>query len=151
MAPRCPAVVQGVLADRKAHKALEKALYEAKQKERNDILLRIAQGAKEQAPSSEFVHTAPFAGDDEDDDLDDDDDEEFMNAFRAKRLAEMKAVTAIPSFGTMREVSNEDLVEELETVDKRVFVVVHLYEPGITVRFSLATTNKQQQHTMTEG
>lgn len=114
---------------------MEKALYEAKQRERNAILLRIAKGATEQAIPSEFVHTNKKGDDDENDvDLEDEEDEEFLAAFRAKRIAEIKVSSALPSFGTMREVSSEDLVEELETTDKRAFVVVHLYEPGITVR-----------------
>lgn len=130
--------VKAVLADRKAHKDLERALYNAKKNERDEILNRIAVGAKvplqNGAISSEFVKGTQYSlSDEEDDDLDD----EFMAEFRSKRLAELRATAALPSFGSVREVANDGLLEELESVDPRVFVVVHLYEPGITVNISL--------------
>ncbi len=86
--------VQGVLADRKAHKSLERAQYLAKQQQRQQILARIAEGAK---VSNTAVSTNPSAlhplvkkirgdSDEEESDEEDDLDEDFMQAFRAKRL-----------------------------------------------------------------
>lgn len=125
--------VKSVLADRKAHKDLERALHDAKQRERNAILHRIAAGAtlplQEGEPVSQFVKAT--AAELSDDDSDDDNDE-FLAAFRAKRIAELKAVSSLPTFRSVKEISDDGLVEQLESVDKRVFVVVHLYEPGIT-------------------
>lgn len=126
--------MKSVLADRKAHKDLERALHDAKQRERNAILHRIAVGTtlplQEGEPVSQFVKAT--AAELSDDDSDDDNDE-FMAAFRAKRIAELKAVSSLPTFRSVKEISDDGLVEQLESVDKRVFVVVHLYEPGITV------------------
>jgi hypothetical protein len=119
--------VKGVLADRKAHAALERAQREAKTQERNAILTRMVQGAKVSSSPSVQQQEPPNVDDEEDED-----DDEFFAAFRAKRLQEIKASSALPTFGEVKDVSSSDFVEQVEKVDSRVWVIVHLFEPAIS-------------------
>lgn len=128
------------MADRKAHLALERAQREAKERQRAAILTRIAEGAKiswseqqqlQQLQEEELQAAKVVKGEEDEDD--DDEDDEFMAEFRAKRLAQLKATSELPKFDTVYEVSSHDFVEQIERVDKRIWVIVHLYEPGITV------------------
>lgn len=106
------------------------------------ILTRMAEGAKiswseqqqlQQLQQEQLQASRAAKGDE------DDDEDEFMAEFRAKRLAQLKATSALPKFDTVYEVSSHDFVEQIERVDKRIWVIVHLYEPDITV-FQLLTT-----------
>lgn len=147
--------VKGVLADYKTAKKMEEAQRQAAEANRNAILLRIAQGAKrsleEEADDDDDDDlnghvVAPYKGqqqqkkheeeEDEEDDLDDlldsDNDDEFLREFRHKRLMELKAHTAQPTFGTVRDVDTSDFIEQVENEDSRVVVVVHVFEPAIS-------------------
>jgi hypothetical protein len=68
-----------VLADYKANKALKEAERNAKMKERNDILTRIAVGAKRNEIISEIQPNVEINEEDDEDDL-------FMEHYRQKRL-----------------------------------------------------------------
>lgn len=72
--------------------------------------------------------------DDEYDELLDGDDDVFMHQFRQQRLKEMKAatVTKVPTFGEIIDITSDSFNEEVDNVDARVFVIVHVYERGIS-------------------
>ncbi len=126
--------IQSVLADRKVHDALRRAQREARELERQSILTRIAEGAK-------VCHAASHeqAQQNHNDEEDDEDDDEFFAQFRAKRLqgsstlldvkqcinsiafnsnlcmtVEMKSLAEFPIFGSVRDVSSADFVEQVE-------------------------------------
>mmetsp|Transcript_3033 Transcript_3033/g.4633 ORF Transcript_3033/g.4633 Transcript_3033/m.4633 type:complete len:355 (+) Transcript_3033:61-1125(+) len=77
----------------------------------------------------------------------DDEDDEFMLAFREKRMQEMMSaatcsngsadeqqntLTPLPQFGECIDVSSgEEFLRQIDQEDKRVTVVVHLYESNI--------------------
>jgi hypothetical protein len=44
------------------------------------------------------------------------------------------AASALPCFGTVREISTADFLSEVDEEDPRVIIAVHLYEPGLQVR-----------------
>jgi len=68
-------------------------------------------------------------GDDEFDDLDSDaDDDAFLLKYRQLRLQQMKQAAALPTFGRVTHCTPNEFVDAVDTADKRVFVVVHLYE-----------------------
>lgn len=126
--------VKGVLADHKASKALDAARREAKELEKQRILTRMVEGYKVPLAQQQQVLLPPTkhsSGDNEDDD-DDEDDDEFMQAFRTKRLQEMKVLTQLPKFGQMKEISQNDFLTEIEEEDSRIYVIVHLYENGVS-------------------
>lgn len=120
--------VKGVLADYKANQALKEAERQAKIQEREAILTRMVQGARisnEDIQSSEFVQTNPTEEDD------DDEDDDFLKEYRKKRLQELQKQSNLPKFGYVKEITDSDFIDEVEKVDPRVFVIVHLYETSI--------------------
>ena len=99
-------------------------------------MLRDAQALDEKDEPSE----------EEDDEFDDDD---FMKSYRDKRRAELTAIASLcvytvteshglmiaedaalrrPVFGKVKEIEQLDLVSETDDEDKRVWVLVHIYE-----------------------
>ncbi len=67
------------------------------------------------------------------DGLYDNDDGAFMREFREKRLNELRVQTAaLPTFGLVRDLESSDrFLCEVDEEDRRVFVVVHLFEPSV--------------------
>ena len=145
--------VKGVLADAKASKELDKAEAEAKRQQRAAVLRRMVEGhkvsmveqqalsmAEMEAELAEILRQQELDGegaDDEDvddDDFDDDDegDDEFMRVFRERRLHELRAGTAMPTFDRCEDVDAERFVDCIETQDPRVTVCVHLFDPSVS-------------------
>ena len=126
--------VKGVLADYKAHCQMEKANRIAVAQHRQAILTRMAEGHKLSAEESALYllnnhdENTPGNGEEEEND---DDDEEFLEEFRKKRLQEMMQKSNKPTFGSCKEVSTADFLEEVDNEDSRVIVVVHLYETSV--------------------
>jgi hypothetical protein len=134
--------VKGVLADYKAHKAMERAAQEAKVAFQDSVFKRIAEGYKlspeealliqQQKDAQKNANKQRDESDDDDgSDEDDDDDEEFMKEFREKRLQEMMAKASQPVFSGCKDVDTNDFIEEVDQADPRTIVVVHLYEPSV--------------------
>jgi thioredoxin-like negative regulator of GroEL len=44
----------------------------------------------------------------------------------------MKKQQNLPIFGQLRDINGTEFVQEVEQVDHRIFVLVHLYESGIS-------------------
>ncbi|KNC82061.1 hypothetical protein SARC_05654 [Sphaeroforma arctica JP610] len=61
-----------------------------------------------------------------------DDDEEYMQQYRQRRIDEMKHImNARPKFGSLRTVTSESYLQEIDGEDVNVFVVVHLYKQSL--------------------
>lgn len=126
--------VKGVLKDYREWRDNENETQRLEQELRNYLLMRVARGAERSVEDSQAIAEAAAAAaqqlDDSDED-DDGDDDEFMEEYRAARLRQLQAAASKPIFGSIREVSAADYLEEVDGVDPRVSVVVHLYEPYI--------------------
>lgn len=70
---------------------------------------------------------------DELDELEDSEDEAILQEYRNKRMAEMKALAEREKFGTVREISGQDYVDEVNKAGEGIHVVLHLYKQGITL------------------
>ncbi|KAJ9574657.1 hypothetical protein L9F63_008189 [Diploptera punctata] len=68
---------------------------------------------------------------DELDELEDEEDEKVILEYRAKRIAEIKAAAAKAKFGDVREISAEDYVQHVNNAGEGIWVVLHLFKPGI--------------------
>lgn len=106
--------------------------------EKMEMLRKLGEGATMEGPSMAYgsaeaaaaraaVASGELPKEDPGSDGDDDDDD-FMAAYRAKRMAELKKSAGLPKFGTVREIDPMDLPSEVDDVPSTVFVVVHLYE-----------------------
>ncbi|KAF4526059.1 hypothetical protein B566_EDAN015078 [Ephemera danica] len=67
---------------------------------------------------------------DELDELEDEEDERVLADYRAKRIAEMKALAERSKYGDVREISAEDYVAQVNKAGEGVWVVLHLYKQG---------------------
>lgn len=65
------------------------------------------------------------------DELEDSEDEDVLNQYRSKRIAEMKALAGKAKFGSVREISGQDYVNEVNKAGEGIYVVLHLYKQGI--------------------
>jgi hypothetical protein len=61
----------------------------------------------------------------------DEDDEAVFREYREQRLAQFKAMGVRPCFREVREISGQDYVEQVTKAGDGVWVVLHLYKPGI--------------------
>jgi len=68
---------------------------------------------------------------DELDELEDEEDDRILLEYREKRIREMKEQAKLAKFGEIREISAEDYVQEVNKAGEGVWVVLHLYKPGI--------------------
>lgn len=68
---------------------------------------------------------------DELDELEDSEDEAILLEYRNKRIAELKALAEKRKFGSVREISGQDYVEEVNKAGDGIYVVLHLYKQGI--------------------
>lgn len=68
---------------------------------------------------------------DELEELEDEEDERVLLEYRQKRLAEIQATLDRARFGDVREISANDYVEQVNKAGKDVWVVLHLYKPGV--------------------
>lgn len=65
------------------------------------------------------------------DELEDSEDEDVLRQYRSKRIAEMKALAGKAKFGSVREISGQDYVNEVNNAGEGIYVVLHLYKQGI--------------------
>jgi len=68
---------------------------------------------------------------DELDELEDEEEERILLQMRNQRIAEMKALQAKSQFGTVREITAVDYVQEVNKAGDDIFVVLHLYRQGV--------------------
>lgn len=63
--------------------------------------------------------------------LEDSEDEEVLQEYRNKRMAELKALAAKAKFGSVREITGEEYVNEVNKAGEDIYVVLHLYARGV--------------------
>lgn len=63
--------------------------------------------------------------------LEDEEDERVLQEYRQKRMAEIQQATQRARYGDVREISADDYVEQVNKAGEGVWVVLHLYKPGI--------------------
>merc|ERR1712053_36402 len=68
---------------------------------------------------------------DELDELEDEEEERILLQMRNQRIAEMKALQAKSQFGSVREITAVDYVQEVNKAGDDIFVVLHLYRQGV--------------------
>lgn len=68
---------------------------------------------------------------DELDELEDSEDEAVLEQYRQRRIAEMRALAEKPRFGSVREISGQDYVNEVTKAGEGIWVVLHLYANGV--------------------
>ncbi|EFN86703.1 viral IAP-associated factor homolog [Harpegnathos saltator] len=68
---------------------------------------------------------------DELDELEDEEDERVLEAYRQKRIAELKELANKSKYGEVREISAEDYVQEVNNAGEDIWVILHLYKSGI--------------------
>lgn len=68
---------------------------------------------------------------DELDELEDSEDEAILVEYRNKRIAELKALAEKRKFGSVREISGQDYINEVNKAGDGIYVVLHLYRQGI--------------------
>jgi hypothetical protein len=69
--------------------------------------------------------------DDLEDLADEFDDDRGLEAFRQKRMAELKAAKQQQRFGSVRDIGRADFVREVSNAGADVHVVVHLHQDGL--------------------
>lgn len=62
--------------------------------------------------------------------MEDEEDEKVLLEYRAKRIAEIKALSEKAKYGDVREISAEDYVQQVNKAGEDVWVVLHLYKQG---------------------
>jgi thiol-disulfide isomerase/thioredoxin len=68
---------------------------------------------------------------DELDQLDGFEDDHFMEVYRRKRIAELRAQAMTEKFGELTQISEVDFIREVTEASKEVWVVVHLFQPSL--------------------
>lgn len=68
---------------------------------------------------------------DENEDEFSEEDEAAIEMYRQKRLAEWKANQIKNVFGEVNEISGQDYIQEVNKAGNGIWVVLHLYKPGI--------------------
>lgn len=63
--------------------------------------------------------------------LEDEEDERVLEEYRQMRIAEMKRIQAKEIFGSVKEISAQDYVAEVNKAGDGVYVILHLYKQGI--------------------
>ncbi|XP_064455913.1 phosducin-like protein 3 [Ornithodoros turicata] len=63
--------------------------------------------------------------------LEDEEDERVLLEYRRKRMAEINAIAQKSKYGDVREISADDYVEQVNKAGDGIWVVLHLYKPGI--------------------
>jgi len=65
------------------------------------------------------------------DELEDREDEAILLEFRSKRIAELKELANRSRFGSVREITGEEYVNEVNKAGEDIWVVLHLYAKGV--------------------
>lgn len=68
---------------------------------------------------------------DELDELEDSEDEAVLMEFRNKRIAELKQLAQKAKFGSVREITGEEYVNEVNKAGEDIWVILHLYARGV--------------------
>lgn len=94
----------------------------------NDIINMVEQTIKQKQKDGKDIDEMNL---DELDELEDSEDEAVLAEYRAKRIAEMKALVSRARFGAVGEISGQDYVNEVNKAGEGIWVVLHLYARGV--------------------
>ncbi|CAK8683929.1 phosducin-like protein 3 [Clavelina lepadiformis] len=86
---------------------------------------------KEEVDQSEPVNNYEDMTLDELAEFEDEEEERVMEAYRQKRIAEMKAARMKAKYGEVNEITAVEYVQEVNKAGDGVWVVLHLYRQGI--------------------
>lgn len=69
--------------------------------------------------------------------------------YRKKRIAEIKSLAEKSKFGTVREISGQDYIDEVNKAGEGIWVILHLYKQGIPLcalinQFMITLANRFQ-------
>jgi len=70
----------------------------------------------------------------EDDELEDlalEEDDDFLEQYRRQRILQIEALKSLNKFGSVREITGQDYVQEVNKAGDGVWVVLHLYRDGV--------------------
>ncbi|XP_030829735.1 viral IAP-associated factor homolog [Strongylocentrotus purpuratus] len=68
---------------------------------------------------------------DELDELEDEEEERILQQYRQQRVAEIKRIQDKAIYGSVKDISAQDYVQEVNNAGEGVWVVLHLYKAGI--------------------
>lgn len=68
---------------------------------------------------------------DELDELEDSEDEAVLAEYRNKRIAQLKELAQKAKFGSVREITGEEYVKEVNKAGDDIWVIIHLYARGV--------------------
>lgn len=111
-----------------------KGILPPKQKEAaitEDQIVSMMENAIEKRTGGESQKKIEDMNMDELDELEDSEDEAVLEEYRRKRIAEMRSFSEKAKFGSVREISGQDYVEEVTKAGKGIWVVLHLYANGV--------------------
>ncbi|XP_055857128.1 viral IAP-associated factor homolog [Episyrphus balteatus] len=111
-----------------------KGILAPKQKEAEiteDQIVSLLENAIEKRTGGEKQKNIEEMNMDELDELEDSEDEGVLEEYRRKRMAEMRAFAEKAKFGSVREISGQDYVNEVTKAGEGIWVVLHLYANGV--------------------
>ena len=139
--------VKGVIADYNEAKNEEQLRKAEERLENMQRLQRATQPSirPRDAPINEMSINKYGSNDDDEDD----DDDDFLRQFRMQRIEQLQQESnALPTFGTLSSLSPEDYVDQVDNMDPRVYVVVHLFEASIATSRMLHSALDKVAQTM---
>lgn len=130
---------KGVKADYEEAKKICERRLETKRMQADAAFQRAAYGTTMKGPSYSLaaqmeranLNGETVGGGDADDEYSDDSDDEFLKAYRANRILQLRVSAELPQYGTYKKVTPEKFVEITNETDPRSFVVVHVFEEYI--------------------
>ena len=70
---------------------------------------------------------------DEMDEFEDEEDDRVLAMWRQKRIAEMQALHQKAKYGSLKHISADEFVDEVNKAEKDVWVILHLYQESLPV------------------
>lgn len=118
---------KGVINDWREYKRLESEQRESQEQERKALMNKLSMTCrshlddeKEKQKDDEFMEQF------------EDFEDEFLQAYRQKRIEEMrKALENVPKFGTLISLEKKDYIEAIDNEKPEVKIVIHIYEDKI--------------------
>ncbi|XP_033741403.1 phosducin-like protein 3 [Pecten maximus] len=96
----------------------------------DDVVHMLEQTIQDKARGKDLCDMSLQELEDKEDDIDEE-EERIFEAYRRQRMAEMKAAAAKAKFGSVLEITKEDWVREINKAGDGIWVVLHVYKPGI--------------------
>lgn len=88
---------------------------------------------KENVGKMENFDALDHKDDDELDDLEDEFDDGFLEAYKRKKMAEVEMKQMGPKYGTVREITRQDYIDQVTEAEKGTYVILLLYQSWVEV------------------